>query len=138
MIVDSSAIVCILNSEPGHDRVLGALFSSNPLSMSASNYLECCQVIDSKRDPILSRELNELLVRLNVAMVPVTESTANIARGAFRLYGKGMNSKAKLNHCDCIAYALAKETGKPLLFVGNDFVHTDVIPALDPPVLAPE
>lgn len=138
MIVDSSAIICILNSEPGYDRVLGAIFIANPLSTSASNYLECCQVIDSKRDPILSRKLNELLVRLNVAIVPVTESTADIARTVFRVYGKGMNSKSKLNHCDCIAYALAKETGEPLLFVGNDFIHTDILSALDPPVLAPE
>lgn len=76
--------------------------------------------------------------RLHVTVVPLTVAQAEIARAAFRTYGKGINSKSKLNHCDCIAYALAKETGEPLLFVGNDFIHTDILSALEPPVLSPE
>ncbi|MGI8486559.1 MAG: type II toxin-antitoxin system VapC family toxin [Thermomicrobiales bacterium] len=138
MIVDSSAIICILKNEVGWERLFEIMYATANLSMSATNYFECCQVIDSKQDPVFSQKLNELLLRLHVTIVSLTVPQVEIARIAFQTYGKGINSKSKLNHCDCIAYALAKETGEPLLFVGNDFIHTDIIPALDPPILSPE
>ncbi|MGB3306247.1 MAG: type II toxin-antitoxin system VapC family toxin [Thermomicrobiales bacterium] len=134
MIVDSSAIISILKKESGFERLVRALVDGRGHLMSTTNYLECSQVIDSNRDPVLSRELAILLHRLNITVVPFTRSQADIARKAFNECGKGMNPRSRLNHCDCVAYALAKETSEPLLLVGNDFIHTDIIPALDPPI----
>ncbi len=70
-----------------------------------------------------------MLADLRIQVVPLTPSQARIARQAFRTYGKGIHSKAGLNFSNCFAYALAKETGEPLLFVGND-----IIPASDLPI----
>jgi ribonuclease VapC len=69
--------------------------------------------------------LDHLLRSANVQIEPVTVEQGAIARLAFRQYGKGRHP-AGLNYGDCFAYALAKAVGEPLLFKGNDFVHTDV------------
>ncbi len=108
------------------------------LVISAANYVELYMVIEGRRRPELTARVNKLLDDADVEIVPFTAAQAQIARDAFLKYGRGYNSKARLNFGDCFAYALAKETGEPLLFVGNDFIHTDIIPALDPPVLASE
>lgn len=71
-----------------------------------------------------------MLQRLNIVVVPFEPGHAEIARLAFRTYGKGSQHPARLNYGDCMAYALAKATGRPLLFKGDDFPHTDVTPAL--------
>ena len=124
----------VLLKEPGADRILAILQVSEGLKISAGNYLELFVVVDRKRDPELSAELDLLIEAAQIEIVPFNRRMAQVARLAFRTYGKGMHSQARLNFGDCFAYALAKETGEPLLYVGNDFSHTDVIPALDPPI----
>lgn len=135
MIVDASALVSILFEEDGWDSLFNLIANTKDVSLSTGNYVETCLVIDGRKQARLSDRVESLLADLRIQVVPLTPSQARIARQAFRTYGKGIHSKAGLNFGDCFAYALAKETGEPLLFVGNDFVHTDIIPAIDPPIL---
>jgi len=87
-------------------------------------------VLDNWSDPILSKQLEQLLEHLSVSVVPVTTAQARIARRAHREYGRGSGHPARLNFGDCYSYALSKDTGEPLLFKGDDFSRTDVVPAI--------
>lgn len=130
MIVDTSAIIAILKREPGSDRIQALLEQGPPLWMSAVNYVETSQIVDGGRAGVIASVLDTLFSELGIQIIAFTESQAIIAREAFNQFGKGMGSRAGLNICDCCAYALAKATGEPLLFVGDDFSHTAIIPAL--------
>ena len=126
MIVDTSALVAILNLEPDGPLYEAALEASPVNRISAATYLEVSMVIDRARDPLVSRRLDEILAEAAFVIEPVTESQARIARGAYRDFGKGSGHRAGLNFGDCFAYALARELGEPLLFKGGDFRHTDI------------
>jgi ribonuclease VapC len=130
MIVDSSAIVAVLNNEPEAERFLRALANESAVVMSAGTYVECAVVIDGKRDGGLSARFDNLLEALSISIESVTPEQAKLARRAYRQYGKGSGHKARLNFGDCFAYALAIETNRPLLFKGEDFTQTDVWSAL--------
>ena len=130
MIVDSSALVAILKGEPEAKLFHRTLHLASNNRLSAGNFLETATVIDAHRDPVLSREFDDLLLALRIVIEAVTESQARIAREAYRDFGKGSGHKAKLNLGDCFAYALARETGEPLLYKGNDFIHTGIASAL--------
>ncbi|MGH7609056.1 MAG: type II toxin-antitoxin system VapC family toxin [Candidatus Dormibacteria bacterium] len=130
MIVDTSAVVAILRNEPDADRYADALATASEPRISAGNYIEVGLVIDLNRDPVLSRRLDDLLSTASVEVEPVTQQQAEIARRAYRDFGKGSGHPAGLNFGDCFAYALARATGEPLLFKGDDFGHTDVQPVL--------
>ena len=97
-----------------------------PKRISAANYLEAAIVVDANRNPLLSRRLDDLIVQTEILAEPVTLEQANIARAAYRDFGKGSGHPAGLNFGDCFAYALAKSMREPLLFKGDDFSHTDV------------
>ena len=92
-------------------------------------FVETALVIDGSRDPIASRRFDDLVKEARIVIEPVSEAQARIAREAYRDFGKGSGHPAKLNFGDCFAYAPAKTTGEPLLFKGDDFIHTDIIPA---------
>ena len=94
--------------------------------MSAAGYFEACIVIDGRRNPALSRRLDDLLERAGIAIEPVTAEQARIARQAYRDFGKGSGHKAALNFGDCFAYALSVDKRQPLLFKGDDFRHAGV------------
>lgn len=130
MILDASAIIAILRDEPEAKAYAIAIESADKRRLSAANFVEAAIVIDGSRDPIASRRLDELLNEAAIIIEPVTETQARIAREAFRDFGKGSGHPAKLNFGDCFAYALARTAGEPLLFKGDDFSHTDVMPAL--------
>lgn len=130
MIVDSSAIIAVLKHEPERDVILALLEGSEGLRMSAVNWLETCQIVDGGRLGSISTDLDALFAEFEIRIEAFTSEHAVIARMAFNTYGKGMGARAGLNICDCCAYALAKATGEPLLFVGDDFTHTDLVPAL--------
>lgn len=131
MIVDTSAIVAVLRGEHEADRYTNALALAPEPRMSAGTYLETAIVVDANRDPVLSGRLDELLAVTGIAVDPVTRRHADIARQAYRDFGKGSGHPARLNFGDCFAYALARDTGEPLLYKGDDFVHTDVASALE-------
>lgn len=131
MIVDASAVIAILRDEPEGPSCAKVIASARSRRISAVNYVEAAVVIDGSRDPIASRRFDELFRTAQVVIEPVTEAQAKLAREAYRDFGKGSGHPASLNFGDCFAYALAKVTGEPLLFKGDDFAHTDLTPALD-------
>jgi ribonuclease VapC len=127
MIVDASALVAVIRNEAGADRFFLALSDlRQPKRMSAANYLEAAIVIDGSRSPIASRGFDDAVAAAGIAIEPVTPEQAEIARAAYRDFGKGSGHPAQLNFGDCFAYALAKSMREPLLFKGDDFSHTDV------------
>jgi ribonuclease VapC len=127
MIVDTSVIIAVLKEETDAPRFQRALtISTGPKRMSAANYLEAAIVVDANRNPLLSRRLDELIVQTEITAEPVTREQADIARAAYRDFGRGSGHPAQLNFGDCFAYALAKSMREPLLFKGDDFAHTDV------------
>ena len=130
MIVDSSALIAITRGEPESAICFRALVASPLTRISAANLLEAVIVVDRWRDPEASREFDALIAGFALVIEPVTANQVRIAREAYGRFGKGAGHPAKLNFGDCFAYALAKELDEPLLFVGNDFVHTDVRRAL--------
>jgi ribonuclease VapC len=130
MIIDTSALVAILRDEPNAEICARAIESAAERRVSAVNFVEAAVVIDGSRDPIASRRFDDLLRVARVRIEPVTENQARLARDAYRDFGKGSGHSAKLNLGDCFAYALAKVTGEPLLFIGADFAHTDIMPAI--------
>jgi ribonuclease VapC len=130
MIVDSSALVAMLRDEPLAPLCEQAINRAPIRRLSAANYLEAAIVVDSNRDPVLSRRFDDLLRISAIDVVAVTEEQAYIARAAYRDFGRGCGHPARLNFGDCFAYALAKVTGDTLLFTGEDFRQTDVAPAM--------
>jgi ribonuclease VapC len=129
MIIDTSALVAILRAEREAKACALAIERNPTRRVSAANFVETALVIDGSRDPIASRRFDDLVKEARIVIEPVSEAQARIAREAYRDFGKGSGHPAKLNFGDCFAYALAKTTGEPLLFKGDDFIHTDIIPA---------
>jgi ribonuclease VapC len=87
-------------------------------------------VVDASRDPVLSRRFDDLVKSSAMTIEPVTAHQAELARHAYRSFGRGSGHAAGLYFSDCFAYALARSTGDQLLFKGDDFTFTDVIDAL--------
>ncbi|HEV2283585.1 MAG TPA: type II toxin-antitoxin system VapC family toxin [bacterium] len=130
MIIDTSALLAILRDEPEAAACAEAIQRTASRRLSAVSFVETAAVIDAGRDPVASRGFDDLLRAAQIAVDPVTEVQARIARDAYRDFGRGSGHPAKLNFGDCFSYALAKATGDPLLFKGKDFVHTDVTRAM--------
>jgi ribonuclease VapC len=125
MIVDASAIIAILQNEPETLAMGKALLRAPTCRISPVNYVEAAVIADNNSNPALRRKLDDLLRDASISIETITPKQADIAREAYRDFGKGRH-KASLNLGDCFAYALAKEMREPLLFKGNDFSQTDV------------
>jgi ribonuclease VapC len=125
MIVDTSAVIAVLRNEADALAIGEAMQESATCRMSAVSYVEAGVVTDSNRNPVLSRRLDDLLRNVGMRIEAVTPHQAQIARQAYRDFGKGRH-KAGLNLGDCFAYAVAKDLDEPLLFKGSDFKHTDI------------
>src|SRR6201981_1572663 len=108
MIVDTSALIAILRDEQDAMAYARTIADAAIRRISAVNYVEAAAVIDGSRDPIASRRFDDLLREAQVAIEPVTETQARIARRAYSDFGKGSGHPAQLNFGDCFAYALAK------------------------------
>lgn len=130
MIIDTSALIAILRDESDASAYAQAIEDASERRISAANWLEAAIVIDGSREPIASRRFDDLVNESGCIIEPVTEVHVRLARDAYRDFGKGSGHPAKLNFGDCFAYALAKSTGEPLLFKGDDFSHTDVLSAI--------
>ncbi len=128
MIVDTSALVAILFNEPEGRRIVVSIADCVECKMSAASFLEASMILLARKGKEGVRDLDLLMARFRIRLAPFTESQALLARKAFERYGKG-HHPAKLNLGDCIAYALARETGEELLFKGTDFGLTDITPA---------
>jgi ribonuclease VapC len=125
MVVDTSALIAILLNEPEAIRFAKALALDPKRLISAFNLLETAIVIEAKKGEAGGRELDLLLHRVQMETVALTSEQAELARLAWRRYGKGRHP-AGLNIGDCCAYALAKYSGEPLLFKAADFLQTDL------------
>lgn len=130
MIVDSSALVAILWAEPERQVLLEAIQQAPEVAMTAASYLEVGMVVDGRGNPVLSRQYDALLEALGIEVVDTTAEQARVARAAHRDFGRGSGHPARLNLGDCLSYAAAVQDGVPLLFKGDDFIHTGVTPAL--------
>jgi ribonuclease VapC len=128
LIIDTSALVAILDQEPEAERIARTLAATPERMLSAANLLEVGIVMQARRGDDGARNVDLLLAKLRVEIVPFTARQAEIARKAFRRYGRGQHD-AKLNFGDCFAYALAKDAAAQLLFKGDDFGKTDVMAA---------
>jgi len=129
MILDTSPLVAILGKEPDSELYVQAISRAPRCRMSAGNFIELSIVIESQFDAEVGRQCDALFRRIGIVIEPVTVEHAYIARQAFHDFGKGRHA-ARLNFGDCFAYALAKLTGEPLLFKGEDFKKTDLVSAL--------
>lgn len=124
IVVDTSAVVAVLFEEPGSADVERQLLGSRCV-MSAATRVELGIVIEAKSGPAGTQLLEELLGRIGIEVVPVDAEVAAEAIVGWRRFGKGRH-RAGLNFGDTFSYALSRRLGQPLLFVGDDFSHTDV------------
>src|ERR1035437_6304996 len=108
MILDTSALVAILRFEAEAPEFARIIERAAQPRISAASYVEAGAVIDGSRDPVASRRFDELIEEAQIAIEPVTEAQARIARQAYRDFGKTSGHPAKLNFGDCFSYALAK------------------------------
>ncbi|MCV7078836.1 type II toxin-antitoxin system VapC family toxin [Mycobacterium szulgai] len=129
MIVDTSAIVAIVRGETGAEPLKDALVNSPNSRISAPNYVELCAVMKRPNRPEISRLVDRLLNDYGIGIEAFDADQARVAAQAYRDYGRGSGHPARLNLGDTFSYALAHVTGEPLLFVGDDFIHTDIRPA---------
>jgi len=129
MILDTSSLVAILAQESDSDLYVNAISRASRCRISAGNFLELSIVIEGQFGADALQQCDALFRRVGIVIEPVTVEHAHTARQAFHDFGKGRHPAA-LNFGDCFAYALAKVTGEPLLFKGEDFKKTDVVSAL--------
>jgi ribonuclease VapC len=125
MVLDTSALLAILMAEPEAEGFAVAIDGDPIRLVSAGSLLETTIVAESRWGDAGGRELDLLLFKSGISISPVDAEQVEIARQAFRLFGKGRHP-AGLNFGDCFAYALSRASGQPLLFKGDDFARTDV------------
>ena len=125
MVIDTSVLIAILLGEPEGEAFARAIADDSRRLISAFTALEAGIVIEAKKGEAGGRELDLLIHRARIEIVSLNEEQTEIARTAWRKFGKGRHP-AGLNIGDCCSYALAKHTGEPLFFKGNDFSKTDI------------
>jgi ribonuclease VapC len=131
VILDTSAVIAILADEAEGHQFREVISTASLVRISAAGYLEAAIVLDSRSGPRgLSPELDLFVSWARATVEPISSAQARIARQAHRDYGRGSGHPARLNFGDCFSYALSKDTGEPLLFKGDDFSRTDVVPAI--------
>lgn len=130
IVVDTSAIIAILNDEPERAGFIKALSGEDEVRMAAPILVEATAASLRWGDKMARDDLPRVLSAFSILISDMTAEQAEIARQAYLRFGKGRGGPAQLNICDCFSYALAKSLHAPLLFKGDDFGHTDVISAL--------
>jgi len=125
MVVDTSALLALLLNEVEAPAFRLAMEADPVRLLSAASLVEIGIVIEARVGEAGGRELDLLLLKAAIEVVAVDAEQADLARQAFRRFGKGRHA-AGLNYGDCFSYALAQSSGEPLLFKGNDFSQTDL------------
>jgi ribonuclease VapC len=131
MVVDTSVLVALFLSEPGHEALTDIIDEASEAYLSVVSRIEVVSVLCGKRHQAEPELVAEFVDGLNLEHVPVSIEQMKLAIEALLRFGKGRHP-AKLNLGDCFAYALAKSRGLPLLFKGDDFARTDIVPAWRP------
>jgi ribonuclease VapC len=129
MILDTSALTAIFFGEPEAALYAQLIRDADHCLISAPNFLELSIVIEGQIGPDAGRQCDAFFRRAGIIIEPFSVEQAYLARQAFLDFGKGRHP-AGLNFGDCFSYALAKITGEPLLFKGEDFKKTDITSAL--------
>jgi ribonuclease VapC len=125
MVIDTSAILAILQREPERRRFLEAIEAADSTRMSVASYVETSIVIETRYGAEGLHDLDRFISRANIELISVDREQGQLARSAFSRFGKGRHGAA-LNYGDCFSYAAAMSQGEPLLCKGDDFIHTDV------------
>jgi ribonuclease VapC len=128
IVVDTSIVIAIIKDEPEAATFVDILDESQMTIMSVVSYVEAHMVTNDRRLRTEAADVDNVLAAAGIEVVDVTRDQAGLAVSAFLAYGKGRN-RARLNLADCFSYALAKSRGAPLLFKGDDFSRTDIVPA---------
>lgn len=125
MTLDSSALIAVLFAEPGHLELVDLILESDIVRVGAPTLVETSLVYSGRHRRSTGREVADLVAELGVVIVPFGTAEWTRAAEAFRRSGRGRH-RAALNFGDCLAYATASLAGDSLLFVGDDFRHTDL------------
>ena len=125
MVIDTSALAAIFFGEPERQEFLAAITTAENRLVSAASVLETGIVLEARQGEAAGREFDLFVVRASLQIVPVDAEQVDLARTAWRKYGKGRHP-AGFNFGDCFSYALAKASGEPLLAKGTDFSSTDI------------
>ena len=131
-VTDTSAIIAVLNDEPDALQFKQAFHEADSVLVSFATLFETACVAASQRFVDGSKRLEALVDLLDMTPVVFDDTQLRQASDAYALYGRASGHPANLNMGDCFAYALAKSRNLPLLFKGDDFIHTDIRPALKP------
>lgn len=129
IVVDTSAMIALLNAEPEALAMEAALAADKDRCISAASLVETTMVASRWGDLAATAGIDALLAALEIEVAPFDVAQLALARQAFLKFGKGRGHPAQLNICDCFSYALAKSRDAPLLFKGKDFPHTDIAAA---------
>ena len=122
IVVDSSALIAIIDDEPGREACVAALANETDVVVSAGTLAEASIVASGRR---MEKALEAIVDELELIEFPVTFEVAREIGAAYRRWGKGFH-RAKLNFGDCFAYVTAKNLDASLLFIGDDFSQTDI------------
>jgi ribonuclease VapC len=125
MVIDTSALLAILQDEPERRAFNEAIEAADSRSLSVASFVEASIVLEVRFGAEGVRHLDRFLDRAGVTLVAVDAAQGHLARQAFSRFGKGRHA-AGLNFGDCFSYALAEILGEPLLFKGEDFSRSDV------------
>jgi len=125
MVIDTSAVLAILQREPERRSFLEAIEAADSTRMSVASFVESSIVIESRYGAEGLHDLDRFISRASIELIPVDREQGQLARSAFSRFGKGRH-RAGLNYGDCFSYAAAVGLGEPLLSKGDDFIHTDV------------
>ena len=129
MVIDSSAVLAILNNEPERRIFTKTLEQADASLISVVSFVETSLILEARKGYDALRDFDFFIAKAGVELIAVDVEQAELARTAFRQFGKGRHP-ANLNFGDCFSYALAKVSGVPLLFKGQDFAHTDIEPVV--------
>lgn len=129
MILDSSAIVCVIEEEDGYRGLLHAVVTAPSVAVGAPTLFETAIVLIAREGAAGRTSLARFLEKNGIASIPFDEHHSNLAAEVFVRYGKGRHP-ARLNFGDCMTYATARLAGRPLLCIGEDFARTDLPLAL--------
>jgi len=129
MVLDTSALLAILFDEPERRSFNEAIEAAGDRLLSVATLVETSIVLEVRYGAEGVRDLDEFLGTAGITVVPVDADQGQLARQAYRRYGKGRHA-AGLNFGDCFSYALAKSVNESLLYKGMDFAKTDIPPAI--------
>ncbi|MCY3725841.1 MAG: type II toxin-antitoxin system VapC family toxin [Rhodobacteraceae bacterium] len=129
IVIDTSALVAILSNEPERRLFNEIIEEAGSITISTANLLEARIVLYSRSGDHATLALDSFMLKSKMVVATISEALGDLAFQAYRRFGKGTGHPAALNYGDCFSYALARSLNAPLLFKGNDFIHTDVISA---------